>query len=161
MKGILLDTSFFVRLLNIEDPLHNNAKQYYRYFLEHEIELKVSTISIAEFCTKGSLYDLPFKDLKVLPFNIDHAVKAGEFAQIIHENKKQGKIETNPRMIIPNDTKLFSQAEIDDNIDAYISSDTRSFNIYSVLKSECNLNFEFMDMNISYNTRFGILDFEQ
>ena len=45
--SVLLDTSFFIRLLNDEDKLHNNAKGYFRYFLENEIVLKVSTISIA------------------------------------------------------------------------------------------------------------------
>lgn len=160
MKGVLLDTSFFVRLLNTDDPLHENAKQYYKYFLEHEIELKISTISIAEFCTRGSLSDLPLKDLKILPFNIDHAVKAGEFAHTVHQNKTNDKIDISPRVIIPNDTKLFSQAETDLTIDAYISSDTRSYRIYSILKKECNVNFEFMDMNIACSAKFGILPFE-
>ena len=34
MISVLLDTSFFIRLLNSEDPLHENAKGYYKYFLE-------------------------------------------------------------------------------------------------------------------------------
>lgn len=33
---VLLDTSFFIRLLNEEDPLHHNALGYFRYFLEHD-----------------------------------------------------------------------------------------------------------------------------
>jgi predicted nucleic acid-binding protein len=27
--SVLLDTSFFIRLLNDEDPLHHNAKDYF------------------------------------------------------------------------------------------------------------------------------------
>ncbi len=57
--SVLLDTSFFVRLLNDEDPLHNNAKGYFKYFLEEEIVLKVSTISIAEYCVKGKIFANP------------------------------------------------------------------------------------------------------
>ena len=45
---VLLDTSFFIRLLNEEDPLHNNALGYFRYFLEHDFMIKISTIAIAE-----------------------------------------------------------------------------------------------------------------
>ena len=41
---VLLDTSFFIRLLNRVDPLHENAIGYYRYFLEHDFVIKISTI---------------------------------------------------------------------------------------------------------------------
>jgi len=51
--SVLLDTSFFIRLLNDEDELHENALSYYKYFLENDIVLKVSTISIAENCVFG------------------------------------------------------------------------------------------------------------
>ncbi len=44
--SVMLDTSFFIRLLNEEDPLHTNALGYFKYFLENEINLKVSTISL-------------------------------------------------------------------------------------------------------------------
>ena len=44
---VLLDTSFFIRLLNEEDPLHEKAFGYFRYFLEHDFVIKISTIAIA------------------------------------------------------------------------------------------------------------------
>tara|TARA_R110000751_G_scaffold161356_4_gene267442 strand:+ start:39561 stop:39773 length:213 start_codon:yes stop_codon:yes gene_type:complete len=59
--SVLLDTSFFIRLLNDEDSLHTNAVGYFKYFLENDIVLKVSTISIAEYCVLGKLGDLPLK----------------------------------------------------------------------------------------------------
>jgi|GEM_PF-2513031 len=34
-------------------------------------------------------------------------------------------------MIIPNDTKLFSQADVEPNIKYYLSSDTESYKIYN------------------------------
>jgi len=55
--SVLLDTSFFIRLLNDEDPLHSNAVGYFKYFLENEIALKTSTITIAEYCVLGALED--------------------------------------------------------------------------------------------------------
>lgn len=73
--SVLLDTSFFIRLLNDEDVLHENALSYYKYFLENDIVLKVSTISIAEYCVRGKLEDLPLKDIQIVPFNLNHAEK--------------------------------------------------------------------------------------
>jgi len=35
---------FIIRLLNDEDALHLNAVAYFKYFLENEIALKISTI---------------------------------------------------------------------------------------------------------------------
>lgn len=49
-KGVLLDTSFFLRFLNEADPLFLNADGYYRYFIDEEIPMFISTISIAEYC---------------------------------------------------------------------------------------------------------------
>lgn len=43
-----LSSSFFIRLLYDEDPLHSKAVGYFKYFMENEIALKVSTITIAE-----------------------------------------------------------------------------------------------------------------
>lgn len=71
--SVLLDTSFFIRLLNDEDSLHKNAKGYFKYFLENEFILKVSTISIAEYCVLGNLDDLPLKNIQIVPFNLDQA----------------------------------------------------------------------------------------
>ena len=45
-ESVFLDTSFLIRLLNNDDFLHKNALGYYKYFLEHDIILKVSTIAI-------------------------------------------------------------------------------------------------------------------
>ncbi len=79
MISVLLDTSFFIRLLNHEDPLHDNARGYYKYFLENDIKIKISTISIAEYCVRGDITDLPLKNLIILPFNYDHGQRAGVF----------------------------------------------------------------------------------
>ena len=59
---------FFIRLLNDQDPLHLNAVGYFKYFMENEIALKVSTISIAEYCVLGELSDLPLKNIQNCSF---------------------------------------------------------------------------------------------
>tara|TARA_R110002072_G_scaffold199584_1_gene357257 strand:- start:227 stop:514 length:288 start_codon:yes stop_codon:yes gene_type:complete len=73
--SVLLDTSFFIRLLNDGDPLHLNAIDYFKHFAENEITMKVSTISIAEYCVKGTVDELPLKKLQILPFNFLTLVK--------------------------------------------------------------------------------------
>jgi predicted nucleic acid-binding protein len=157
-NGALLDTSFFLRFLNEKDELFPNADKYYRYFLQKEIKLFISTISIAEYCVGGTIEHLPLKNLIVLPFNIKHAEKAGEFGRILYEAKKDKKLEVVERPIIINDAKLFAQAETDERIDYYITSDARSINIYNSLKDKTSINFTFINIRDDHSEAFGILN---
>jgi predicted nucleic acid-binding protein len=91
-KAILLDTSFFLRFLNDTDPLFKNADSYFRYFLQNEITMMISTVSVAEYCVGGSLDELPLRNLQIVPFNLDHAQKTGEFAKIAFQNKGKLKL---------------------------------------------------------------------
>ncbi len=155
-NAVLLDTSFFIRFLNDEDPLYNNADDYFRYFLQKEIIMMISTISVAEYCVGGDINELPLRNLQIIPFNLDHSKRTGEFARIIFQNK--GKIKLNERNIIPNDTKLFAQADAEKHIEFYLSSDSESFKIYNLLKQENNPRFQFIDLNTPYHETFGLLD---
>lgn len=154
--GVLLDTSFFIRLLDPLDPLHLNAKGYYRYFLENDQVMYLSTIVAGEYCVRGTLDQLPLKQLKVIPYNLDHAQKAGELAHTVFANK--GKLDLLSRTIIPNDTKLFAQAEVENSICRYLSSDTESAKIYNLLRAKSELNFDFLDLSIPHHEAFGLLD---
>jgi predicted nucleic acid-binding protein len=155
-RSILLDTSFFIRLLNENDSLHKNTLDYYKYFLEKQFTLKCSTISISEYCVRGQLEELPMKDIQIVPFNISHAQKAGEFARIIFENK--GKLEAEKRNIIPNDTNLFAQAEIEKEIITFATSDEECLKIFTLLKQYCNLSFDTINIRQPFNETFGLLD---
>ncbi len=48
LDGVLLDTSFVIRLLKTNDALHPNAKAWFRQLLERRVPMYLSTISIAE-----------------------------------------------------------------------------------------------------------------
>jgi len=157
-EGALLDTSFFLRFLNEKDDLFENADKYYQYFLKKEIKLFISTISIAEYCVRGTIDQLPLRNLIVLPFNIKQAEKAGEFARILYEARKNKNLEVAERPIIINDAKLFAQAHTDERINYYVTADTRSINIYNNVKSKTNLDFAFIDISIKHSDTFGILD---
>jgi predicted nucleic acid-binding protein len=156
--SVLLDTSFFIRLLNDEDPLHANALGYFKYFLENDITLKISTISIAEYCVLGNMEDLPLKNMQIVPFNLKDAQKTGEFAKIIFTENKISIDKLTPRAIIPNDSKLFAQSDLDKTIAYFVTSDIRSKNTLSMLKNGVNPKFEIISIDVPYTEAFGILD---
>jgi len=156
--SVLLDTSFFIRLLNDEDPLHSNAVGYYKYFLENEIVLKISTISVAEYCVLGKIEDLPLKNVQIVPFNLKDAEKTGEFAEIIFTQNKINVKKLSPRAIIPNDSKLFAQSDLDKTISHFVTSDVRSKNTLALLKKGTNPKFEIISIDIPFTETFGILD---
>lgn len=156
--GCLLDTSFFLRLLKENDPLFKNADDYFRYLLENKFPLFISTISIAEFCVKGSVDELPLKNLFVVPFNFEHAKRAGTLARILYNKRNKGQLKLNERPIIINDAKLFAQADTEQKIKYYITADKRSLKIYNSIKLENDLYFEFIHIETGYNEVFGVLD---
>ena len=118
--------------------------------------MMISTISIAEYCIGGDIHELPLKNLQILPFNVDHAKRTGEFAKIVFQNKN--KLKLKERNIIPNDTKLFAQADTELSINFYVSSDRESSKIYNLLRKESNPKFQFIDLNTTHSETFGILD---
>jgi hypothetical protein len=142
--------------LNENDPLFKNADGYFRYFLNEEITMMISTISIAEYCVGGEIQELPLRNLQIVPFNLDHSKRTGGFAKIVFQNK--GKLKLNERNIIPNDTKLFSQADCEKSVEFYLSSDRESLKIYNLLNEKTNPKFQFIDLKISHYETFGILD---
>lgn len=155
-KGVLLDTSFFLRFLNDSDPLFNNAVGYFQYFLQKEITMMISTISIAEYCVGGDIHELPLRNLQIIPFNLEHSKRTGTFAKIVFQNK--GKLKLNERNLIPNDSKLFAQADCEKVIEFYLSSDTESYKIYNLLKTETAPKFQFINLNIPFHETFGLLN---
>jgi hypothetical protein len=157
-NAVLLDTSFFLRFLNDSDPLFKNADGYFRYFLQKEIAMMISTISIAEYCVGGDVHELPLRNLQIVPFNLDHSKRTGEFARIAFNAKRNGGLEIANRNIIPNDTKLFAQADCEKSIEFYLSADTESLKIYNLLKKQTTPRFQFIDLNVPYNETFGILE---
>lgn len=158
MHKLLLDTSFFIRLLNPQDKLHKNAKEYFKYFLEKEIELYCSTISIAEYCVRGNIDELPLREVRVLPFNFFHAVKAGEFAEIAYENKESMKLPN--RAIILNDIKLFAQASYENEISHFITSDKECLTIYNAIMKKKSPTFSIINISDPLSQTLGELPFD-
>ncbi len=154
---VMLDTSFFIRLLNEQDSLHENTLKYYKYFLQNNFVLKTSTISVAEYCVKGSIDELPLQDVQIVPFNINHASRTGNLAAIVFQNKNI--LNLPDRKIIPNDTKLFAQADIEEQILKFATSDVECIKIFNLLSQHTKLKFDIINIRNPYNETFGILDF--
>ena len=155
-KIAMLDTSFLIRLLKKDDPLHASAKAYYQHFLENNFVLYVSTVAIAEYCVKGELDQLPFECVRVVPFNLDHAEKAGSYASALYKARDNGQFTPEQRLIIPNDTKIFAQAS---SIDAlyFVTADTKSSKAMNVLAKEKEFSVAHVDIHNPISTFSGKL----
>lgn len=156
-KVVFCDTGFVIRLLDETNELHENALGYFRFFLENDYIIRMSTIAVAEFCVKDKVENLPLRNILLFPFNANHAVKAGECASILFDAKAKGVLEVNSRILIQNDVKLLAQAQCEAAA-YYLTSDTQSKRMYDVLKDNGELSFDFTDIHTPYNEKFGVLE---
>ena len=146
MNSILLDTSFCIRLLKKDDPLHSNAYQYFQHFLENKIEMYLSTIVVSEYSVKDDINNLPLQTLKIIPFDFFDGKVAGEFYSILNNNK--GQTQGLERLVIKDDCKLIAQI-YNRKIDAYITKDRKSFNqFFNPLQKEMKFSIELLDLSI-------------
>lgn len=156
--GVLCDTGFLIRLNNPSDALHANARGYLKYFLEHGHVIFVSTIALAEYAVRDKIGNLPMKYVRVLPFNIDHAQKAGEFAFEVFSKRDQLPVEMTQRVIIPNDTKMFAQAEVTPAITHYLTADVKCGGVFRLLRNASPLSFQIIRLQDSHSQTFGELN---
>ena len=67
-----------------------------------------------------------------------------------------------PRTVVPNDTKMFAQADVEPDINFYGIADVECKKVYKMIESaEGKLSFDFIDITIPYTTFFGLLDFKE
>lgn len=131
-------------------------------FLEHDFVIKISTIAIAEYCVRGEVSELPLKNMLIVPFNFDHAQRAGKMIAEVYAEKKRRGATIAPRAIVPNDTKMFAQADVEPDINFYGTADVECKKVYDMIKTlEGKLSFDFIDITIPYTTFFGLLDFKE
>ena len=55
-KVAMLDTSFLIRLLKEDDPLHASAKSYFQYFLENGLAVRHLDIHTSLSSFSGTLF---------------------------------------------------------------------------------------------------------
>lgn len=79
-------------------------------------------------------------------------------ANVIFTENKISSTKLYPRAIIPNDAKLFAQADVDKTITHFITSDLRSKNTFELLKRTLKPKFKIISIDIPFSETFGILD---
>jgi hypothetical protein len=155
INSVMLDTSFCIRLMKQNDPLHQNALEYFKYFLSEKITLHVSTIVIAEYAVGDDPANLPLNNLQIETFDFLDGVAAGQFHKEIKGSSDN--IPEYNRRIITNDVKIFAQIKTK-GIDAIISKDVNSIKQYHTPLTNLNLvNFKFIDLNTPLNQALGQL----
>lgn len=157
MDSIMLDTSFCIRLLKKDDELHQNALEYFEFFLQNKIELFLSSIVIAEYSVKDDPQNLPLKTMRIVPFDYFDGKRAGEFHNILLNNKAEWK--GVDRLVIKDDCKILAQI-MNRNINAYITKDKGSFSkIISPIVQQTNLSIELLDLAVPLSTYKNELPF--
>jgi len=101
--------------------------------------------------------NLPMLYFRVLPFNIDHAQKAGDFAGIVFSQRDQIPEEITQRVIIPNDTKMFAQADVTKGITYYLTADKKCEIVYRLVEASAPINFQILSLRIPHQQAFGEL----
>lgn len=156
--GVLCDTGFLIRLNQPQDPLHAHARGYLKYLLTGDHRIYVSTIALAEYAVRDKIENLPMRYLRVIPFNIDHAQKAGEFAATVFSQRDQIPEEITQRVIIPNDTKMFAQADVTESITHYLTADKRCEVLYRLIHAASPPRFQILSLEIPHHQAFGELN---
>lgn len=156
--GVLCDTGFLIRLNQPQDPLHANARGYLKHLLAGDHRIYVSTIALAEYAVRDKIENLPMRYFRVLPFNIDHAQKAGEFAATVFSQRDQIPEEITQRVIIPNDTKMFAQAEVTDAITHYLTADKKCEIVFRLIHNSTPPRFQILPLQIPHHQAFGELN---
>ncbi len=136
--------------MNPEDPLHLVVLQIFRQFIEQGVICKVSTIALAEYGVKDDLIHLPMRYLQVLPFHYNLAERAAQFMRTIWCIKKERGAVIHPRVVIPNDTKMFGQASCEEDVFSFVSADSEAKKLYDMLEYP---GFMFMDVR-----RYWVID---
>lgn len=124
MDGALVDTSFLISLAKPGETNHAAARQYYKACLDRQVPLYLSTIVVSEFSVKQSVMDLELRNFFVLPFNIDHGMKAGQLWNMISRDDGDSKA------VVKDDLKLIAQCACEGSISHLLTGDDKTLAKY-------------------------------
>jgi len=106
-NSVVLDTGFLISLVDRNRPCHETAKEYYKYFLENEISMLLPTVVASEFALKQPITDLPLRNFRILPFNLNEATKSAMLNAFYY--RKQDSV--GQRDSVKDDFKIMAQAD--------------------------------------------------
>ncbi len=146
--GVLLDTSFLITLADKNRAHHDVAISYWRYFLENDITIFLSTIVVSEFSVKQDIPPDMLRCCVVLPFNWDDAIRA---AKLDWKRDRPVGVE---RDALKDDIKIIAQAAVADA--AYvITGDTHSFYRFcETFKSDSIISFKPIQLATGFERAF-------
>ena len=123
MSAILLDTSFLISLADPARPHHDVAVEYLREALGRGVPLYLSAIAASEFHVRQPITDLPLRNFHMLPFNIDHAMVAGQLMAALQRDAGDD------RGAVKDDVKLIAQV-ICESLTHVLTEDERTLAKY-------------------------------
>ena len=116
--SVLVDTSFLITLYDDARESHDIAKKYFKFFLNNNIKLYLSTIVMAEFHQGQSIVDLLESGNYVpLPYNPEDAIETALIAFNLEGKKREVG-----RAQYRDDLKLMGQAKAN-NISFIVTAD--------------------------------------
>ena len=113
--GVVIDTSFLITMAGKERPHHEAARRYWKYFIENEIPIFLSTIVVAEFHLKQEIPPEILRCCVILPFNYDHALLTASLDGL------RMRPDGTERTAVKDDVKIIAQAAKSDA--AYLITD--------------------------------------
>jgi predicted nucleic acid-binding protein len=119
LDGVLADTSFLISLAKPQERNHATALAYFKACLDKAVPLYLSTIVVSEFSIKQSVLDLELRNFIVLPFNIDHGMKAGQLWSLMERASGDTK------SVVKDDVKLMAQCACESGISHLLTGDER------------------------------------
>lgn len=123
MNSVLLDTSFLISFSDPHRAHHAAAVRYYKECVLRQIPMYLSTIVISEFQVKQAINDLPLRNLVVLPFNIDHAMRCGLMIRQIPRDAGDDRVR------VKDDFKLLAQCDCE-SISHLLTEDASTLDKY-------------------------------
>lgn len=156
IERAFLDTSFFIRLLNSDDPHHEHAIGYFKRMLKDGTVLISSTIVAAEYGIVSPVTDLPLRLVQFQSFDIAHAKQTSVFARTAFDARKKGALELEHRVMIPNDTKLIAQADLS-KVDFVLGRDKNFSTLSTFLQGKNLISLKYLDITTSPRDFYGEL----
>ena|ERR1035437_6744055 len=155
-KSVLTDTSFLIELSNKNSLLHGNAKGYWGYFNENDIDPVLSPIVASEFWQQFIEDEFPSESFKKLTYNYFHGAKTAELNRYLEEVK--GFPEGKCKACIRDDLKILSHLIIDKNIDYFITKDSDFITLANSLKEKFVelKKVRFIDIKTSFENEFQV-----
>jgi predicted nucleic acid-binding protein len=120
MKGVSLDTSFLISFADPKRIHHEIAVSYFKHCIAKGIPMWISTVAAGEFHVGQAFTDLPLQNFRIQPYNLPHAIRAGELLKLLNAQAPEGA--TDARRVIINDIKIIAQAA-EERIGVILSED--------------------------------------